>query len=136
MSRKVMTESEFNAIKILIKNGAPSIECKKYFMISDATYYRIKSAENWTEYKNIIAAMAVKKKEKEKKEAEKKAEESRDEKITEMKEDLKPIPTVTQISSNMAGNYQYNRMIEEIRKQNELLTLISAKLAFIVEALA
>lgn len=133
--RKCMTESEFNAIKILIKNGAPSIECKKYFMISDATYYRIKSAENWTEYKNIIAAMAVKKKEKEKKEAEKKTEESR-EKITEIKEDLKPIPAVTPISSSMSSNYQYNRMIEEIRKQNELLTLISAKLAFIVEALA
>ena len=119
-----LTERQFNAIKILLKGGATQKEAAEYMQVSPNTAYWVDKAENYEEYLQIQAERALK----QKKVAAIKAQEKPQEKPEEKPHDVKEIRQTVTIQ---ATHY----MTEEMRKTNELLTLISRKLAFIVDEL-
>lgn len=115
MNTKV-TLSKFNAAKILFKGGATAQEVAEYLDISRPTASRIKNADTLEEYnQNAKAAYLYCQNQK------KKQQEASEEK-----------PAVQPQSVTIVANHF---MAEELRKQTELLTTISAKLAFIVDEL-
>ena len=125
-----ITENLFLAIKTLIDAGATYAEVRKYYGISTHTCTNIKNAENFEEYKNIIAAIAAKNAELKKK-AEKKP-------VTPppVEEPVTPEPVAHVVEHKQTVTIQATHyMMEEMRKTNELLALISNKLAYIVEQL-
>ena len=127
-----MTESKFNAIKLLLNGGASYDECARYLHCSTGVVWRVKAAETWEEYLQANAARAIA--EKKKKEQEQKGEQPVKEpaKQEEAAQPAAQPRQVVQTVTIQATHY----MMEEMRKQNELLTLISNKLAYIVEQLA
>ena len=52
-----MTESLFIAIKSLLDAGAKYSEVKKFYGVSDNTCKRVREADSFAEYKQIIAAI-------------------------------------------------------------------------------
>lgn len=127
-----MTESKFKAVKILLKGGASIKEAAEYMQLSTNTVYLVNSSDDWEEYQTIRAErdsrrkMAIKAKEK-KQEEETKVEETKQEE-PKPEEPKTMNPTVIRVE---ATHY----MMEEMKKTNELLTAISAKLAAIVSDL-
>lgn len=120
--KRKVTESTFRHAKLLLKAGETQKGVAEYLGISKWTAGLIDRSDSFDEYKNNIAALYSKSKEKTvKKEPEKEPE---------IKvEDLK-LPGGT-----MSGNYQLNRIFEQLKNLNETMTLISKKLTFIVEDL-
>lgn len=121
---KTLTESMYKAIKILLNGGASVPEAAEYMKVSHTTVYYIRATENYEEYlqhkdeliarrkaRNAAVAINVKKKEEEKKEPQ----------VIEHRQSV----------TLVANHY----MAEQLQKQTELLTLISNKLAFIVDEL-
>ena len=109
----------FDAVKLMIESGSDPREIADFIKISLMTVNRIAKSQDFAEYRNIVAYLAINgrnSKKPEKKEPEKEPI------ITDMK-----LPGGT-----ISANYQINRMYEMLKKQTELLTLISNKLAFIV----
>jgi len=122
---KKMTTKLFDAIKIMTKGGATLQEISTYLDVSTATISRVRTAETFEEYKNVCAARSIAYRQK--LEA-KKAEEQNN------VQEVKPTPTVVerpQVIQVQATHY----MMEELRKLNETMTLISNKLSFIVDQL-
>ena len=116
-----VTPEGFRHIKLLLAGGATPEEIQKLLGYSRSTVMRIKRSETYDDYKGLQADYKANEKAAEaKKEAEKEPEKPKEE----------PKPVVHNVTIQ-ATHY----MMEELRKQNELLTLISNKLAFIVEAL-
>lgn len=118
-----LTESKYKAIKIMLKGGATVKEVEEYLQISNPTIYAVRKSENYEEYIQISAerhltsrqAAAIKSKTKE-----------------QPKEEPKEVvKEVRQTVTIQATHY----MMQELQKSNELLTLISKKLAFIVDEL-
>ena len=130
-----MTESKYTAIKILLKGGATVKEAAQYLQVSTAVVYGVKNTENFAEYCQIGAEREARKKQaaairiKEQEKAKEAAKEQ--EKANEAAKEPERQPGTT-----MTSTYQLNRMYEALKAQNELLKLISEKLAFIVEQLA
>lgn len=120
MKTKV-TETTFKAVKTLIQGGASTKECAEYMKLGYSTICRINSAENWEEYKQILAAMGAKIK----------SIKGKAETEPEQKPEPKPEPKPVNVSSS----YQMNRIIDLLKAQNETLVLLSNKLAFIVDEL-
>jgi IS30 family transposase len=119
MAKVKVTEQMFKAIKQLTAGGATIPECAGYFNLAHATISRIRAAETYEDYTQYAKrnAESVEKRRKE----------------SEIKPEIKPEepvknPTVIKIE---ATHY----MMQELQKTNELLTLISAKLAQIVSDL-
>ena len=120
-----MTESKYTAIKILLNGGATVKEAAEYMQVSTAVVYGVKNTADFAEYcqnsaerdarRKQNAAIRIKEQEKAK-EAAKEPE--------------------RQPGTAMTSTYQMNRVYEALKAQNELLKLISEKLAFIVEQLA
>lgn len=130
--RTKVTESTFNAVKIMLNGGATAVEIAEYLKLGTTTIFRMKSAQSWEEYKQVLAAIAVNTR---KKEQEKKIP------VQEQKEPVKdeqPVKAEQTVKSEqpLATNYQINRMVEEMKLMNEHLKLISNKIAFIVDQLA
>jgi hypothetical protein len=124
-----LTERQFNAIKSLLKGGASQKEAAEYMQVSPNTAYWVDKAENFEEYLQIKAEKQLSNKRriaaiKAQEKAQEKPEEKQEEKPHEIKE-------IRQTVTIQATHY----MTEEMRKTNELLTLISRKLAFIVDEL-
>lgn len=157
MSTKAhITLNMFTSVKTLIQAGAKDAEIEKFLHVSRSTVARIKRAETFEEYKQIQAAymIAKRKKEQERKERQeqealKKAEEQKEEPKPEAPAPA-PAPVPVPAPQNQsAANYQIlqltriidsqnaklNTVIEIMRKQSELLTTISAKIAFVVDEL-
>lgn len=123
MANKI-DERMFNAVKIMLESGTPRNEIEKYLKISKWSISHIASCESMTEYRNKMAAIAIARKQK----AEK----------TDTVPESKPNPVITDMKlpgGTMSANYQFNRMIEAMLKQNELLQLMSNKLTYLVEQL-
>jgi transposase-like protein len=120
-----MTESKFRAVKLLLKGGASVKEAAEYMQMSTATVYIINTAENFEEYTAIRVARDSKRAAaiKAKKDEQKPAPETASEPVKQVMN-----PTVIKVE---ATHY----MMTELQKTNELLTAISAKLAFIVDEL-
>lgn len=116
-----VTQSMFNCVKRLTEGGAPVDEICDYLKISATTVQRIRRAESLEEYKSMtyVAVRAAR--------ANKSPE-----------PETEPAPQVQEVihkheqSVTLVANHY---MAEELRKQTELLTLISNKLAFIVDEL-
>lgn len=123
-----ITEKTFNAVKILLKGGAKAAEISDYLGISRSSIDRIKASETFEEFLEArrAAAFMAKKAAEEKLKEEKQKEEEPAGGTSEQV--IRKEQSVTII----ANHY----MAEELRKQTELLTLISNKLAFIVEQLS
>lgn len=120
-----MTESKYTALKILLNGGATVKEAAQYMQVSTAVVYGVKNTENFAEYCQIGAEREARKKQaaviriKEQEKAKEAAKEPE-----------------RQPGTAMTSTYQLNRMYEALKLQNDLLKLISEKLAFIVEQLA
>ena len=128
-----ITESIYKAIKMLLKSGATHPECAEYMNVSLTSVGRVARSEDYEDYKNGINAyyygkkMAAKKAEEAKKEEEaKKAEEKK------LPPQSSPIVLPQHKPINGEDSYQLVRLMKE---QNELLKIISNKMAFIVDEL-
>ena len=119
-----VTAEIFRAVKIMTAGGAKIDEMAKCLKISRATISRIKASETLEEYQTIQKDYQKKVRDAHKDDNPDKPDE------TEAKDDSKD-----QKQYDMVSNYQIGRMIELLKAQNELLTHISNKLAFVVEQL-
>lgn len=128
ISNKV-TPQKFDAVKIMIKGGASCKEVQKYMGISAPVFYRIKNSAGYAEYRDMVAEMDLKKKQS----AEKKKAEKKNQVQKPATEEQPKQPSGMDI---MANTYKMTQLIEAVKKQTEVLTLISNKLAYIVEELA
>lgn len=140
MAKMKVTKGIFDAVKTLTKGGASIDECAKYMGISSATVSRIRQAENFEEFQQArrLAAIAAKKREQEKKAREKQPEkpaENHDPVSKPAEQPAQPVPQVIEHRQTVTVQATHY-MMEEMKKQTELLKLISNKLAFIVEQLA
>ena len=145
-----VTASVFEAVKICLKSGNSCAETAKFMKLSKDVVYMIRDSENLGEYKAMMASKytkrqmaAIKAKEAKKeaqKEAQQKADETKAEEQAKKPDDEAPeqakAGTPMNVVSFVDKTYQMNRILEEQKKTNELLALISNKLAFIVEQLS
>ena len=132
-----VTESVFKAVKILLKSGETQTACAEYMNISVHSVQRIAVAEDFEDYKNRISAYYFSKKKKA--EEAKKAEEERKaaeeaKKAEEKKLPPQPTPIVLPQHKPINGEDSY-QLVRLMKEQNEMLKLISNKLAFIVDEL-
>ena len=117
MQKTKVTKRIYEAAKILFKGGATAKEVAEYLEIGSSTAQRIKAAETYEEYvqatsAGVFSVKAIKAKE-----------------TAEKQHETKETPRYN--VTIQATHY----MEQELRKANELLTGISAKLAFIVDEL-
>lgn len=123
-----MTESKYKAIKMLLNGGAMYKEAAEYMGVSEVTVYRVKASENFTEYVNMMEekTLAARKERQAKRNAQEQEQQTKtEEKTPEVVKEVRQTVTI------QATHY----MMQEMQKTNELLTLISNKLAFIVDEL-
>ena len=123
-----VTKGLFDAVKLLFENGANNTEVARFMKLAPRTVSLIREAETYEEYKAIQYERDQKYKQAsamKAKEAAKKAEnEPKHEPVTQIVEHRQTVTV-------QATHY----MMEEMKKTNEMLTLISNKLAFIVDEL-
>jgi len=127
---KKMDKNLFWAIKTMLKGGATIQETAEYFQISKASVSRAKASETLEEYRSIIAAMNARNRTKKAPETDKTATETAPAPAAEEK----PVQVVEHRQTVQIQATHF--MMQEQRKTNELLELISRKLAFIVEQLS
>ena len=116
-----MTESKYTAIKILLNGGATVKEAAQYMQVSTAVVYGVKNTENFAEYCQNSAERDARRKQNA---------------AIKIKTEQAANEPERQVGTAMTSTYQMNRVYEALKSQNELLKLISEKLAFIVEQLA
>jgi DNA-binding transcriptional regulator YhcF (GntR family) len=116
-----MTEQKFKIAKTFLNGGASVDETAEFMNLSRVTVHIINRSENLEEYQTIRSAYDTKSHAKKKAKKEPAPEETKTVNQTVN-------PTVVRVE---ATHY----MMEEMRKTNELLTAISAKLAAIVSDL-
>jgi len=125
----------FDACKIMFNNGAPNTEVAKYMGLSVKTVGRIKSAENFEDYLQILAAMSVeyhKKYEKKKANKNKPVQEEKPEPVKEEKHEPQPQVVEHRQSVTVQTTYYVNQKLDAM---TDLLKGISAKLACIIDDL-
>lgn len=112
-----LTESKYNAIKLLLKGGASQQEAAEFMQVSINTAYWVNKSESFEDYQQLQAERVLSRKKTAKP-------------IVNDDKQKKPVlnPTTVKIE---ATHY----MMVELQKTNELLTAISAKLAYIVDEL-
>jgi len=140
MARKSRVEidiNKFRCVKILLESKTPIKEIMEFTQLSEMSIYRIKAAKNFEEFKHnrMVAAIATKNRE-----AQKKAEKLLNiqierQEIVEQQEEKKPKETAIPAATSITNNYQLNRLVEIIKEQNEILKIMSNKIAFIVDEL-
>lgn len=139
-----ITKSIYDCVKLLTKGGATIKECADYLKIGESTVSRIRQSESYEDYKSAAKAAffgyskkkAEQEEQKKVEDEQKKQEELKKQEENELKNRLnaspfQPVQPVVQTVQVQATHY----MMEELRKMNQTLTLISNKLAFIVEQL-
>lgn len=136
--QKKVTQSKFNAVKTLLKGGATVREVMEYLELSDNTVYMIRSAETLAEYENMIAEKVLREKQraaKAKQEAAAKvAAEVGAMPAAKLEQQTPSAPQVIEHRQTVTVQATW-AMTQEMQKTNELLKLISNKLAFIVDEL-
>ena len=123
-----MTESKFKATKKLLSAGISVKEVAECVQISDWTVYQIRRADTFDEYKNIISARTITNKQLD-------AIKSKNLEVHSDNEEKEENPTQTTESRQTIVVQASHYMLEEQKKTNELLTLISNKLAVIISDL-
>ena len=126
----------FNCVKILLKSGATYEEVTNMTGLSTQSIWRIKKAETFEEFQHNrqAAAIGAKAKQRMEKEAEAMmaAQIKKQEAVQEQEDERKEKPIQPPVMQN---SYQMNRLIEIIKEQNEILKIMSNKIAFIVDEL-
>lgn len=122
-------------MKLLLASGGDLKEVADYLKIGYSTIKIINRSETYEDYRHTIMAMGAK-------QTEKRRAERAKESITMIKpvaeQETKPEPKEEPkqvIYTATANAYQTNRMIDLMKQQLEMLTLISNKVAFIVDEL-
>ena len=127
-----ITQERFNAVKICLESGNTISGTARFMKMSDVTVRLIRDSETYEEYKHNAYEFTVKYKTKEldrKQVAAIKAKEKEQEPVaSETPVRAYVNPTVVKVE---ATHY----MMQELQRTNELLALISNKLAFIVDEL-
>ena len=138
MTSKV-TEGIFNAVKLLIKGGAKNAECAKYMNISTATVSVIRNSETYEEYKHnmhLISGSERRRKQAAAIAAKAKAEAEAQKQAQKQEETPQETPQSKTVEHKYNVTIQATHYMEEQQKRtNELLTIISNKLAFIIDEL-
>lgn len=118
----MITLERYNVIKILLQSGASIEEIMKSMNVSKHTVKLVKESGSYAEYKSIKSAEAyAHRKDTQKKQA----------------EPAQPAPATQVIEHRQNVTVQATHYMEsELKKCVELLTGISAKIAFLVEELA
>ena len=129
-----VTEAKFKTIKTLVNSGMPYAQIQESIGVSKVVIGAVKQSDTYEDYKHRMYTMSGSYR---RKMAEKKKEE---EQLTVKAGDIakaveKEKPQTESTTTMMISGYQVNRIIEQLTKQNEILTLISNKLAFIVDEL-
>ena len=140
-----MTETKYNAIKLILEGGASYAEAAKYMQVSEATVGRVKSSESFEEYNAMMAAQtlawkkqraAIKAKEKAAAEKAAKAAEKPQETPAAVPQVAPQItPAVPQEVKHTVQVQATRFMEEQMKKQTELLTIICNKLGVIIDDL-
>ena len=132
-----VTPSLFLAVKSLLDAGATYSEVRKFYGLATDTIARIKQSETYDEYKQILAAVNAKIRERKQANLLVKLacalvpgkDEEEVQAITRPVVDTQPVAT-----KQVIVPYSFQQaLMERLDKQNELLTTISEKLAFLVE---
>lgn len=150
-----LTESKYNAIKLLLKGGASHAEAAKYMDVSQNTVYSINKSETFEEYNHMKAEYEMRriKAIKARKEAEARAAEEQriaEQKAQEAKKAAESVGAVpasqivkqTEAPAEIVKEIRQTVTVQathymesELKKCVELLTGISAKLAFVIDDL-
>ena len=117
-----VTQQIFDTVKTLLNSGVSVSNICDMLKISNGVVYTIKLCDNLQGYKQYIKDVNKRSTERKKKEAKK--EEPAQE----------PVPQVVEHRQTVTVQATHY-MMEEMRKTNELLTVISNKLAYIVDDL-
>lgn len=126
-----VTESKFKAIKILIESGATYAEIKEMMDVGNNVVSCIKYSENYEEYKHKMYVMYSGSAHRNKQKEQAKAVAA---KVGAVPASQLAQPNVTESKQTIIMQVS-NYMLDEQRKTNELLTLISSKLAYIIDQL-
>lgn len=122
---KAITEKMYKAVKILLNGGASVKEAADYMNLSTSSVYSIRNTENYEEFLHISMAIQAER-------SAKAAAAINAKQKTEQKTESEPqVVEHRQTVQITATHY----MMEEMKKTNEYLKTISAKLAFIVDEL-
>ena len=123
IKRTRITENIYNAVKLILRGGAKTKEAAEAMGISVNTVHRIGKANSYDEYVNMAYMNgSARYREQEKKEKEERQE----------KPQAEPLK---QQGGTLSAGYQMNRIYELLKQQNEILTMLSNKVAFIVDEL-
>lgn len=129
-----ITAGVFSAARLLLQNGLSADKCAKAMNIGIATVYRIKASGTYEEYKDKANAYYFRHK---KQKSETKASEAIAEERPEAKPEEKPGVVTGVVEHRQTVIVQATSyMMEEMKRQTELLKVISAKLLWIVEQLS
>ena len=134
-----VTEGRFKAAKILLESGATYAAVAEAIGCAASTVWVIKASETYEEYKNRMYLQSSAYRKKMIEEQNKKKLEETPAPVKEEEKQEAPVPQEAdrqvvehrQTVTIQATHY----MMEEMRKTNEMLKTISAKLAFIVDEL-
>ncbi len=133
-----MTDKLFRAVKIMIAGGATSTEISEYFNISLSSISRVRQAESFQEYRVMQAATYGKRKPAKTQDAPKQPEQLNPA-APQNPPMQQPAPAQQpqvvehrQTVTIQATHY----MMQEMKRTNELLELISRKMAYIVDQLS
>ena len=124
-----LTEGQFKAIKTLLRGGATQKEAAEYMQVSPNTAFWVSKAETFEEYQHMNAerhlerkqVAAIKAKETEKTAAQETPEQPAAPQVVEYRQNV----------TIQATHY----MMQKLEETNNLLKIISNKLAYIVEDL-
>lgn len=117
-----VTPQIFDTVKTLLNSGVSVSNICDMLKISNGAVYTIKQCDNLQGYKQYIKDVRARSAEKKKKETK--------------KEEPAPEPAPQVVEHRQTVTIQATHyMMEELKKTNELLTVISRKLAYIVDDL-
>lgn len=130
IERKRITENIYNAVKMILKGGATAQETAKSMGISTNSVYRINKSGTYAEYVNLAYMNgSARYREATKQETKQETEQKAEQKAEAIAEPVK------QQGGTLSAGYQFNRIYEVLKEQNEILRLLSNKVAFIVDEL-
>lgn len=139
---KNIDKKMFDCIKILLEGKASYTEIQDFTNVGRTTISRIAHSESWEDYEQQMAAMRaawhcrVAEKKAEEQAAADRAREEKEKAARAVAEAVKAVPAASLIPQPKADPvYGANRICELLTHQNELLKVISNKLAFIVDEL-
>jgi len=130
MGKQKIDQKRFDAVKIMLESGATGPEIVKYMGISTWSVDKIKKAETFQEYKDILAAIALNQKKKNEKAVTEKSENVENDNAAHLAQQTQ----IVEHRQNVTVQTTYY-VSQKLDKICELLTAVSSKLAFVVDEL-